>query len=70
MTRLLWWEKKEPSNLQGFFTVIGEEVASKIVFVCSDMWEPYLKVNGEEPIMRRKAPGNNKRGVKDISSLP
>jgi len=24
--------------------MIGDEVASKIVFVCSDMWEPYLKV--------------------------
>jgi len=23
---------------------IGDEVASKIVFVCSDIWEPYLKV--------------------------
>jgi transposase len=34
---------------QGFFTVIGDEVASKIVvFVCSDMWEPYLKVIREK----------------------
>jgi len=24
--------------------MIGQEIASKIVFVCSDMWEPYLKV--------------------------
>jgi hypothetical protein len=32
---------------------IGEELASKIVFVCSDMWAPYLKVNGEERIMER-----------------
>jgi hypothetical protein len=45
---------------QGFFTTIGDEVASKIVFVCSDMWEPYLKVNGEEPIMGRKVLGTSK----------
>lgn len=35
-------------SFQGFFTVIGEEIASKIVFVCSDMWEPYLKVIREK----------------------
>ena len=33
---------------QGFFTVIGDELASKIVFVCSDMWEPCLKVIREK----------------------
>jgi transposase len=35
-------------SFQGFFTVIGDQVASKIVFVCSDMWEPYLKVIREK----------------------
>jgi transposase len=35
-------------SFQGFFTMIGDEVASKIVFVCSDMWEPYLKVIREK----------------------
>ena len=30
-------------SFEGFFTVVGEEVASKIVF-CSAMWEPYLNV--------------------------
>jgi hypothetical protein len=49
---------------------LGPEVVKEIRFVCSDMWKPYLNVNGEEPIMRRKALGNNNRGVKDISSLP
>ena len=29
---------------QGFSTAIGQEVISKICFVCSDMWEPYLKL--------------------------
>jgi transposase len=33
---------------QGFFTTMGEEVISKIVFVCSDMWEPYLKLIREK----------------------
>ena len=27
---------------------MGEEVTSKIVFICSDMWEPYLKVIREK----------------------
>jgi len=44
VTRLLWVGKERTiESFQGFFTVIGEEIASKIVFVCSDMWEPYLK---------------------------
>src|SRR5437660_11491716 len=44
------WVGKERTieSFQGFFTAIGEEVASKIVFVCSDMWEPYLKVIREK----------------------
>src|SRR5437762_11611524 len=42
------WAKKERQSFQGFFTLIGEEIASKIVFVCSDMWEPYLKVIREK----------------------
>ena len=31
-------------SFQGFFTTMGQEVISKIAFVCSYMWEPYLKV--------------------------
>jgi hypothetical protein len=27
---------------------MGEEIVSKIVFICSDMWEPYLKVIREK----------------------
>jgi transposase len=43
--RLLWVGRERTiESFQGFFHVIGDEVASKIVFVCSDMWEPYLKV--------------------------
>ena len=45
VTRLLWVGKERTiESFQGFFTVIGDEIASKIAFVCSDMWEPYLKV--------------------------
>jgi len=40
--------RKNHRILSGFFTVIGDELASKIVFVCSDMWEPYLKVIREK----------------------
>jgi transposase len=49
MTRLLWVGRERTiESFQGFFTVIGDELASKIVFVCSDMWEPYLKVIREK----------------------
>jgi len=45
VTRLLWVGRERTiESFQGFFTMIGDELASKIVFVCSDMWEPYLKV--------------------------
>jgi len=49
VTRLLWVGKERTiESFQGFFTMIGDEVASNIVFVCSDMWEPYLKVIREK----------------------
>jgi len=49
ITRLLWVGKERTvESFQGFFTAIGKEVTSKIVFVCSDMWEPYLKVIREK----------------------
>ena len=31
-------------SFQGFFQAVGEKVASDILFVCSDMWQPYLHV--------------------------
>ena len=49
ITRLLWVGRERTiESFQGFFTLIGHDVASKIVFVCSDMWEPYLKVIREK----------------------
>ena len=49
VTRLLWvGRERSIESFRGFFTVIGDELASKIVFVCSDMWEPYLKVIREK----------------------
>jgi hypothetical protein len=45
ITRLLWvGPERTIDSFQGFFTVIDHEVSSKIAFVCSDIWEPYLKV--------------------------
>jgi len=59
VTRLLWVGRERTiESFQGFFATMGQEVISKICFICSDMWEPYLKVNGEEPIMRRKLAGH------------
>jgi len=44
-TRLLWVGKERTiESFQGFFTVIGEQLAAQIEFVCSDMWQPYLDV--------------------------
>ena len=41
VTRLLWVGKERTiKSFQGFFTAMGKDVISKIVFVCSDMWEP------------------------------
>ena len=49
VTRLLWVGKERTiESFQTFFALIGDEVASKIVFVYSDMWEPYLKVIREK----------------------
>ena len=44
ITRLLWVGKERTiESFQGFFATMGDEIISKI-FICSDMWEPYLKV--------------------------
>ena len=49
ITRLLWVGKERTvESFQGFFTAMGQAVISKISFVCSDMWEPYLKVIREK----------------------
>src|SRR5260370_18827389 len=49
VTRLLWVGRERAiESFRGFFTVIGDELASQIVFVCSAMWEPYLKVIPEK----------------------
>jgi transposase len=43
--RLLWVGKERTiQSFQGFFTLIGKELATQIQFVCSDMWQPYLDV--------------------------
>jgi transposase len=45
LTRLLWVGKERTlESFQGFFAVIGEQLAAQIEFVCSDMWQPYLDV--------------------------
>jgi transposase len=45
VTRLLWVGKERTiESFQGFFAAMGKDVVSKIVFVCSDMWEPSLKL--------------------------
>jgi len=48
-TRLLWVGKERTSaSFQGFFTVIGKQLASQIQLVCSDMWQNYLDVIREK----------------------
>ena len=49
VTRLLWVGRERTiESFKEIFKVIGDELASKIVFVCSDMWEPYLTVIREK----------------------
>ena len=48
LTRLLWVGKERTvETFQGFFAMIGKDLTSKIEFVCSDMWKPYLRVMRE-----------------------
>ena len=45
ITRLLWVGKERTTkSFRGFCTVIGNQLASEIEFVCSDRWKPYLDV--------------------------
>jgi transposase len=49
LTRLLWVGKERTvETFEGFFVMLGGELASKIEFVCSDMWKPYLRVIREK----------------------
>jgi transposase len=48
-SRLLWVGKERTVEaFEGFFAMIGEDITSKIEFVCSDMWKPYLRVIREK----------------------
>jgi transposase len=43
--RLLWvGRERTMKSFEGFFTLIGEDLAGKVEFVCSDMWRPYLEM--------------------------
>jgi transposase len=45
MTRLLWVGKERTSaSLEGFFDLLGDDKSRQLQFVCSDMWQAYLKV--------------------------
>ncbi len=49
ITRLLWVGKERTiESFQGFFAILGDQLAAQIEFVCSDMWQPYLDVIGEK----------------------
>ena len=44
-TRLLWIGKERTvKTLLGFFRFFGESRSQALKYVCSDMWQPYLKV--------------------------
>lgn len=43
--RLLWVGRdRTKHSFEKFFALVGEQLASKIEFICSDMWRPYLEV--------------------------
>ena len=47
--RLLWiGQDRTVKTFQGFFGMLGEARASRLEFVCSDMWKPYLQVLAEK----------------------
>jgi len=44
-TRLLWVGKdRKAETLEKFFDLLGQERSDKLQYVCSDMWQAYLKV--------------------------
>ncbi len=67
---LLVGRRRSQATLRRGLKALGPEVVKGLRFVCSDMWKPYLKVNGEEPIMRRKTPLSNRKGFSDPTCLP
>jgi transposase len=49
MKRLLWVaQERTEQSLRGFFQYLSESERQSIRFVCSDMWQPYLKVIAEQ----------------------
>jgi transposase len=47
--RLLWIElERVEKSLRGFFEMLGEQGTAALRFICSDMWQPYLKVIAEK----------------------
>jgi transposase len=49
LRHLLWVGKERTvETFEGFFAMLGAELSSKIEFVCSDMWKPYLRVIREK----------------------
>jgi transposase len=46
--RLLWvGRERTQKTLRQFFTEFGKERTAKLLFICSDMWQPYLKIVAE-----------------------
>jgi transposase len=49
MKRLLWVaQDRTEESLRGFFRYLSDAERQSIRFVCSDMWQPYLKVIAEQ----------------------
>jgi transposase len=49
MKRLLWVARERTEeSLRGFFQALSEEARGSVRFVCSDMWQAYLTVIGEQ----------------------
>ena len=49
--RLLWiGQDRTAKTFLRFFRMLGKERSSKLKFICSDMWKPYLKVIANESI--------------------
>ena len=56
--RLLWVGKERTTqSFEQFFTLIGQDLAAKIEFVCSDMWRPYLDLIAKHCTQCAEHPG-------------
>lgn len=41
-------QERTQESMRGFFRMLGQEASSRLRFICSDMWQPYLEVIAQQ----------------------